>query len=78
MEIPYIKPILAIIKQCVNSEDLAGKLGNSIKPSPCPDHFFMQSTFVLFSRRPLMNRPAVNLVQLRETQNESVLHKEMI
>ena len=25
MEIPYIKPILAIIKQCVNSEDLAGE-----------------------------------------------------
>lgn len=37
MEIPYIKPILAIIKQCVNSEDLAGELGNSIKPTPCPD-----------------------------------------
>jgi len=41
-------------------------------------YFFMQSTFVLFSRRPLMNRPAVNLVPLRETQNASVLHKEMI
>ena len=37
MEIPYIKPILAIIKQCVNREDLAGELGNSIKPTPCPD-----------------------------------------
>jgi hypothetical protein len=32
----------------------------------------------LVSRRSLMNRSAVNLVPLRETQNESVLHKEMI
>ena len=78
MEIPFIKPILAIIKQCVNREDLAGGIlqQSRYKKRPHRDQIFLLADLV--SRRSLMNRLAVNLVPLRETQNESVLHKEMI